>query len=173
MAAFATSYIKTEAATVTRNADEASMTGTNFSSWYRQDEGTLYAEGLAPTLIGTFPHIVGTWDDGYSTSRTNRIIFSSSNGISPRAFGTIIYTSPALTSGSAYKAVLGYKSNDNAAYVNNVGGTNTAAFLNFTATNLQIGIQPGLVSNKLNSTIKKIAFYPSRLPDAQLQALTS
>ena len=42
--AFPTSYIPTVASQVTRSADAASMTGTNFSSWYRQDEGTLYAD---------------------------------------------------------------------------------------------------------------------------------
>lgn len=41
--AFPTSYIPTVASTVTRSADNASMTGTNFSSWYNQTEGTLYA----------------------------------------------------------------------------------------------------------------------------------
>ena len=40
--AFPTSYIPTVASTVTRAADVASMTGTNFSSWYRQDQGTIY-----------------------------------------------------------------------------------------------------------------------------------
>jgi hypothetical protein len=39
--AFPTSYIPTTASTVTRSADLASMTGTNFSSWYNQSEGTF------------------------------------------------------------------------------------------------------------------------------------
>ena len=42
--AFPTSYIPTTASTVTRSADLASMTGTNFSSWYNQSEGTIYLE---------------------------------------------------------------------------------------------------------------------------------
>jgi hypothetical protein len=41
--AFPTSYIPTTSATVTRAADVASITGSNFSSWYRQDEGTVFA----------------------------------------------------------------------------------------------------------------------------------
>jgi hypothetical protein len=45
-ASFPTSYIPTVAATVTRAADLASITGTNFSSWYRQDEGTLFSDAL-------------------------------------------------------------------------------------------------------------------------------
>ncbi|NBU77800.1 MAG: hypothetical protein EBS50_01690, partial [Sphingomonadaceae bacterium] len=43
--AFATSVIPTSTATVTRSADVASITGANFSSWYRQDEGTVFAGG--------------------------------------------------------------------------------------------------------------------------------
>jgi hypothetical protein len=42
--AFPTSYIPTSASIVTRSADLADMTGTNFSSWYNQSEGTLYAD---------------------------------------------------------------------------------------------------------------------------------
>jgi hypothetical protein len=45
--AFPTSYIPTTASTVTRSADLASMTGTNFSSWYNQSEGTFYISGNA------------------------------------------------------------------------------------------------------------------------------
>ena len=41
---FPTSYIKTSGASATRSADNASITGENFSSWYRQDEGSLYSE---------------------------------------------------------------------------------------------------------------------------------
>ena len=41
--AFPTSYIPTTASTVTRSADLAQMTGTNFSSWYNQTEGSMVA----------------------------------------------------------------------------------------------------------------------------------
>ena len=42
---FATSYIPTVASTVTRATDNASMTGTNFSSWYNQAQGSFYCDG--------------------------------------------------------------------------------------------------------------------------------
>jgi hypothetical protein len=42
---FPTSYIPTTGATATRAADVASITGSNFSSWYRQDEGTFFWSG--------------------------------------------------------------------------------------------------------------------------------
>lgn len=42
--AFATSYIPTVAASVTRNADVATMTGTNFSDWFNASEGSAYVK---------------------------------------------------------------------------------------------------------------------------------
>jgi hypothetical protein len=42
--AFATSWIPTTGTTATRSADVASITGANFSRWYRQDEGTVFAQ---------------------------------------------------------------------------------------------------------------------------------
>jgi len=41
----ATSYIPTTSASVTRSADNASITGTNFSNWYNPTEGTLFYYG--------------------------------------------------------------------------------------------------------------------------------
>jgi len=50
---FPTSYIQTVAASATRAADVAQMTGVNFSSWYRQDEGTFSLSATPHSLIGT------------------------------------------------------------------------------------------------------------------------
>jgi hypothetical protein len=45
-------YIPTTTAAVTRNADVASITGSAFSGWYRQDEGTVFsAIGVQHTLL--------------------------------------------------------------------------------------------------------------------------
>ena len=48
--AFPTSYISTTAATVTRAADVASISGSNFSSWYNQTEGTVFANTSVPAV---------------------------------------------------------------------------------------------------------------------------
>ena len=39
-----TSYIPTQASAVTRSSDVASMTGTNFTNWYNQNEGTFVTQ---------------------------------------------------------------------------------------------------------------------------------
>jgi hypothetical protein len=50
--AFPTSYIPTSGTTATRAADVASISGSNFSSWYRQDEGTVFADVVDRLSIG-------------------------------------------------------------------------------------------------------------------------
>jgi hypothetical protein len=49
--AFATSYIPTTTTSLTRNADNVSMTGTNFSDWYNASEGNFLDYGVDPTGV--------------------------------------------------------------------------------------------------------------------------
>ena len=51
LGAFSSSTIITSGSTVTRAADVASITGTNFSSWYNQSEGTVFADTNASGLF--------------------------------------------------------------------------------------------------------------------------
>ena len=170
--AFPTSYIPTVAATVTRNADAASMTGANFSSWYRADEGTLYGEGIGAFSSGALATI------NTSTSFSNMIVIGSlnstneafrvfANGAAQTDIGTLLLN-------TNYKLSLGYARN------NVAGSINGAAVLTDTSVivpsvgmdTLQIGRQWN--SNmQLGGTIKKLAYYPTRCTNAQLQALTT
>ena len=47
--AFATSYIPTTTLAVLRNADDVTMSGTNFTSWYNASEGSLSLKYLKST----------------------------------------------------------------------------------------------------------------------------
>jgi hypothetical protein len=51
---FPTSYIPTTDAAATRAADVASISGSNFSSWYRQDEGTVFWSGSMYDFYSVF-----------------------------------------------------------------------------------------------------------------------
>jgi hypothetical protein len=170
--AFPTSYIPTVAATVTRNADEASMTGTNFSSWYRADEGTLYSEAIFTNTVsfntvaalgdGTTNNIIRTiqWNDG-----TDRIFAVTTNNTTQASF---IGTGQV----GASKFAGAYKFNDvNASKNGSIGTTDTSAVI--PAVNaLYIG-QSGPALFLLNGHIRKLAYYPKRLTNAELQGLTS
>jgi hypothetical protein len=84
--AFPTSYIPTSGSQVTRSADNASMTGTNFSNWYNQSEGTI--------VISTDKLYSGNFD-AYSHP------YSINNGVSSGSEVTL-YTLPSSTSFTNY-----------------------------------------------------------------------
>jgi hypothetical protein len=170
--AFPTSYIPTTTAQVTRSADAASMTGANFSSWYRADEGTLYAEANKLFAASGFVYDISngtlaneirqTW--GATNIRFCEI---TTNGASQSSLSF----SSAYVNGEFVKAAHSYKFNDVAASVNAATvATDTSATIPV-VNQIQIGARVGN-STSINSYIKKLAFYPKRLADAELQALT-
>lgn len=166
--AFATSVIPTTTTAVTRNADVASMTGVNFSSWYNQSEGTLYMEASTGPIAGRF------WAQISDNSTSNRIQFNTNPGMLVITTGT---TQAALGSdlnvrNTFYKSAGTYKVNDIAFSRNGSAAvTDTSATIPVVS---QVNIGSTFGPNEfLNSTIKKIAYYPFRLTDSQLQALTS
>ena len=169
--AFPTSYIATTSAQVTRASDNASMTGTNFSSWYNAGQGTLYTaltskvpDGLS--YVNSFVSIdngaVGyfSWvgragyDNGFR-------YFTTSNNAS---ITTLMQNIPQQTIFSYTSSSLSYSTNGSAV------GTiaNTGAI---TPSKLSIG-SIGNFYNPMTGYIKKIAYYPQAVTSAQLQALT-
>lgn len=174
--AFSTSYIPTVAAQVTRSADSASMTGTNFSSWYRADEGTLFAEfviGQDSDGSRFFANI----DDG---GNTNAVDITSSNiatvrgVISSGGAQQAVMTSNASAIGSVCKGAVAYRVNDFAFSANGAAAvTDTAGNIPVSPNRLSIGSYNGGAGNFTNTAIRRIAFYPARLANATLQALTT
>jgi hypothetical protein len=168
--AFPTSYIPTVASQVTRSVDAASMTGTNFSSWYRADEGTIYSE-FNPFVITGVGGVMSIND------------FASSNKIDLRRAGnaivTVSFTTQAgmtvtgITANSTNKLAVSYAVND-FALVGNGGTPNTDALGTIPiVAQLQIGGLDNASNLNLNGTIRKLAYYPRRLPNAQLQSITT
>ena len=60
--AFATSYIPTTSAALTRNADVVTITGTNFSDWWQASKGGVLVRARPGTVSGTRPWV--QFDDG-------------------------------------------------------------------------------------------------------------
>jgi hypothetical protein len=169
--AFPTSYIPTVASQVTRSADAASMTGTNFSSWYRADEGTFFTNFRRYITNANANAFVAS-----DNSFNNRISGFSFNGFAPDiAVGGVVQAS--IEVGSAPNAGLSgavaYKVNDVAAAANGGAvGTDVSALVPV-VNRLYIGANSLGTGAFLNGTIKKIAYYPKRLTNAQLQAITT
>jgi hypothetical protein len=177
--AFATSYIPTTTAQVTRSADSASMTGSNFSSWYRADEGTVYSEASylsasGQNYIGTFnnagslSNLIGFGRHAAGSSTTGYDCFVVANGAN-QSFASVAGLTAANT---FYKTISAFKTNDFANVAN--GGTAGVDSLGLipVVSQLIIGAY-GNAAGVLNGTLKKLAYYPRRLTNAELQGLTT
>jgi len=167
---FATSYIPTVASTVTRSADVASVN--TLSPWYNQTEGSIFAEASGP-LSGTDRIIVegGTASD----FRDFSLNFANLNAqFTPRyATGTFDVTSPNLTANSTAKLAASYSATSaDLAYNGLLATTKTSVTQRIPADRIFLGsrFNSSLV---LNGHIRRLAYYPRRLTNAELQALTA
>jgi len=179
--AFPTSYIKTVASQVTRSADSAVMSGSNFSSWYRADEGTLYGNyaSIGRTLIS---RPIAQICDGSFNNNIQTYIYDNVNGVAVRSNPTTQadINIGAYVENTNYKNVIGYAFNNvNGSSNGSAATTDTSVIIPNGLDRLYIGCSSATstisntTSNQLNGTIKKISYYPKRLSNLQLQALTS
>jgi hypothetical protein len=175
--AFPTSYIPTVASQVTRSADAASMTGANFSSWFRADEGTVYWDAsfaaIAPSTSmyaisdNTFNNrLVGT----FTNSGGSGVSFEAiTNGVSQAG----VPSSITPIANTQYKVAGAYKTDDIAASRNGGAvGTDTSAIIP-AVDRIYIGANANGAGGRAASHIRKFAYYPKRLTNAQLQSLTA
>jgi hypothetical protein len=164
--AFPTSYIPTTTATVTRSADVASISGSNFSSWYRQDEGTVFADAqtASASANGITSLNDGTNNEAINLYRTaTSAVFQVRDDNVTQAF--ISGTVPA-----GFKMSCGIGANNFAAFGNAVSlGVDTFGTLP-TVDRLNVGSLSA--GNLINGTIRRLTYWPTRLPNSTLQAVT-
>jgi len=167
--AFATSVIPTTTATATRAADVASITGSNFSSFYNQTEGSFFCSTFAPKGI----IIYGTGD---TFDNTQYVVVSSSANVNIRSGGALsaLLTAPVSTI-ELTNIAHGYAANNFAA-VSNGGAisTDTSGAVPVAQVRLTLGISAWNTSgdNALNGTIKRLTYWPVRLADPTLVSIT-
>lgn len=170
--AFATSYMPTGAAIVTRAVDTGLIQGATFASFFNQTEGTIFVEFdcYANAAIAVYEAL--TISDGTSS---NMIRIFEYNGAIGGAVTTGAVSQADMQQAGAYtpnapvKVALAYKANDFAVSVNgNVVITDTAG-----AVPVVDRMYIGGMNTRLNGHVRKVAAYPVRLSNAQLQALTA
>jgi hypothetical protein len=166
--AFATSYIPTTGATVTRAADVASITGSNFSSWYRQDEGTVFTDS---SIIASQVKTQAVWEltggAVLSSLRQPQLTANQFRAVIGGTFTGSPGTGASLTTGVTFAAVA-YSGTAGRLQVGSVGTDTTGSALD--ATSLSIGSLAGLT--QLNGRIKRLCFWPTRLSNEVLQRIT-
>jgi hypothetical protein len=169
---FPTSYIPTATSTVTRAADVAEITGTDFSSWYNQSEGTVFS-GASPVPDGE--RRVYVFSDGTNNVRIGHT--AQDNGFSLFLKTNNVTTSLASNlSGlpKSLKACIAYKSGSSSGVIDGVlKDSSTTPNVPNTINQLSLGSQNFSSDGYLNGHISRLTYFPTRLPDATLQNITS
>jgi hypothetical protein len=175
--AFATSYIPTTTATVTRAADVASITGTNFSSWYNQTEGTVFSEYRRLGNISA-----GRICQFSDTTANEQIRINGTVSINIRPDWQIIDGGSVVANvlgavevavGATGKTAGAYKLNDFQQATNSTLSTADTAGTLPTLTVLNIGANETGSGSMLNGTIKRLTYWPVRLANPTLQSITT
>lgn len=193
--ALVTPVIPTSGAAATRAADNAVISGANFSQFYNQAAGTVYAEfvNTIPGSATASVQLSGIWGvdqaglgsfngygNGLSYQSNNRASISGRSRYAPSGLNTSVDIGPNsfVTQGTIYKTAFAWDSTGIAgtsgglAVVSNV---NTAAAAMGTHDRFQIGNQNfgGAGPYQLNGYIRTLRYYPRRLSNTELQALTA
>jgi hypothetical protein len=172
---FSTSYIPTVASQVTRAADAASMTGTNFSSWSNAAEGTFFAQfrpaaadfggnkNIFLASDGTTSNFVGL---RYPSTGTQTALASTTSAVVQANVAN-----GAIVAGTSYKLAGAYKANDFAASRDaGTVGTDTSGTIPV-VTQAEIGMLAGIGVGSQH--IAKLVYYPRRLANSELRAITA
>ena len=164
----ATAYIPTTTAAVTVFE----------SSWYRQDEGTVLAEGsvVQPVTAGN-QFFFRTSDNGYSNSIALNIQSTGSPSLATSAAGVFDGNASSIVSlpaNTAAKFIGAYAANNLGVSLNGATvATDLSATIPTTLNRLDIG-SDHLGLNRIRAgTIRRLIYWPQRLPNSTLQRITS
>jgi hypothetical protein len=165
---FPTSYIPTTTAEGTRAADVASISGSNYSSWANNNEGTIFSDS---SIIASQIKTQGVWEFSggavLSSLRQPQLTANQFRAVIGGTFTGSPGTGASLTTGVTLAAVA-YSGTAGRLQVGSVGADTTGSALD--ATSLSIGSLAG--STQLNGRIKRLTYWPARLPNETLQTIT-
>jgi hypothetical protein len=154
--AFATSYIPTTTAALTRNADIAMITGSNFTSFWNATQGGATVQALPSTVSGIRPLV--QYDDGTA----NEIITLRGNTTNPELYivdggmPQAQLDAGTIAANTAYSLTGWWTTNDCRARKDSGAAVTDATATIPTVTQARIGSDG---TNYLNGTIATINYY--------------
>jgi hypothetical protein len=173
---FMTSLIPTSGTPKTRNPDNVSMTGDNFSDWYNQSEGSIYCSVYNVGVTTTTSRFFYAIEDASAPSSDfiRQWIWNGNTSLLLNSFYTSNTTGQVNAISAEFsvsledvnkKISVGYAQSDFARSYNGSLTTDTSG-------NLPTGIDRLRIGTNLSGHISQLTYYPTRLTNAQLQNLT-
>ena len=163
---FATSYIPTSGQQVTRAQDLCYIDGDNFTSFFNFGDHTTVAAWDRPDDIGL------GWIYRYMNGPFMEQLVESNNTTSANAFG---YGNSNLSGGPSgnRKAAVGVSDGDAMlAFSGNLSLRSDRPATSGATDRMILGMADRAGNQLLNGYLRNVSFYPTRLPDKALQALT-
>lgn len=174
LGAFATSPIRTTSAAVTRAGETVGVVG--FTPTFPV---TLFAEAMLPVIgASAFPGLAQIYGTDGSTDRAGL----NASGASMRASGGITtasasqaslsVVSPLVALGVPFKSAIAIAANDAIMAAGGLLSAPDTSVTLFTPVSLALG-RLSVGSNFANGYIKRVAYWPKRLSNAELRVITS
>jgi hypothetical protein len=172
--AFSTSYIPTVASQVTRTADVAVMTGTNFSSWYNASEGAFVGSSVLTRQSAAGATAIFSANDNSGLNYINCFYRGNGSlGVNIVSGSVLQFDQTPLGVTAANTIVnigVAYKTSSTVSYANSTIQTPIVIATTPTVTQLQLGISPS--GAYLNGIIKSLRYWPQRILNAEGQAFS-
>ncbi len=171
--AFATSVIPTSGTAATRAADVAKMEGANFSSWYRQDEGTLFVESdTNKTMTSAGSTFVVSVNDATGSNLHRIFRQSDAQPVMQTIVAGVAQTTYGF--GASWKdtnkrrMAYSYKLNSFSGVLGGGVVQNSAVGTIPAVNQMEFG-----GAGSLNGHISRLSYYRRRLSNTELQAITT
>lgn len=173
------SYVATAGATASRSYDNAVMTGANFSSWYNQDNSTIYSEFLVgqKPITGMYNNVV--WSVNELSNSSPLLSYVESSGYLRT---TVFYNNSIVSSSissfpwvsnTAYRVGFSFsQDNFTTSFNSSTVVTDNSGALYKNQTILYLGNQT-LGSGSLRGHLRRFTYYPKKLTNQELQTLTA
>lgn len=176
--AYATSFIPTTTASVTRNQDVVIKTGV--SSLIGQAQGTLFLEARSFNFLGNGAGERISLTDGTFNNRVNIDLFTggsvqmvlanSTTGLN----GTITAAGAGLTNNSKFKIAVAYDGANSRLYVNGTAYTTIVGTIpTFSGQLSVVEFNQGNTARPFFGRVEELIVFPTRLSNAQLAQLTT
>ena len=178
-AAFPTSYIPTSGSTGTRPQEVIESTGTSFTDWYIDDAWSAYIE-FDTNTTNTYAGAM-SFNDGSSLERVIFAAKQASDGLALNVRGQGNATQAYLTTTTGYandgttlQRIAGTVGLNDHAFSGNgtATQTDTSGTVPFGINRFAIGTSVSGSTEPMTGHVRKIAYYPTRLTNDELQALT-
>ena len=177
---FPTSLIPTYGSTATRSADIASVSGTAFSRFFKDTEGTIVADVQMPKgwedtdfnrfyafSDGTFNNSIQAWINASATQEPRGQV--KTGGLDQ---GSIVAKFIKLNTGEITRLGQVYKTNDHQVFIDGaVGSSDTTVSLATNLNTLNIGSGPSGAS-RLSGWIRRLRYFNKKKTNTQVQKLT-